>query len=99
MLNSILWSPILFGLIALLGPGGYAPWIAGVGTVNLDQRSFLLNFEITAFSTGSEWVRAVADMFETDFKSCTPATGADYRDQSLPFRIGVRIARLFSPIL
>ena len=33
MLNSILWTPILFGLIALLGPRRFAPWIAGVGTV------------------------------------------------------------------
>jgi NADH-quinone oxidoreductase subunit M len=33
MLNSILWTPILFGLIGLLAPRRFAPWIAGLGAV------------------------------------------------------------------
>ncbi len=73
--------------------------IAGVGTVNLDERSFRLNFELTAFSCEAGFTSAVAEMFERDFESCTPATASDYHDQALPFRLGVRVARLFSPIL
>ena len=73
--------------------------IAGIGTVNIDERSFRLNFEVTAFSCETEFVASVTEMFETDFESCVPATAADYHDKSLLFRLGVRIARLFSPIL
>ena len=73
--------------------------LAGVGTVNLDNRSISLNFEITAFSLEDDFIGAVEQMLEEDFKFCTPATGADFHDRPLHFRIAVRIARLFSPIL
>lgn len=33
MLNSILWTPLVFGLIALLVPRRFAPWAAGLGAV------------------------------------------------------------------
>ena len=73
--------------------------IAAVGTVNLDQRSISLNFEITAFSTSPAFVRSVEQMLERDFQQCERATGADYSERPLHFRIGVRVAHLFSPIL
>jgi len=33
MLSAIIWSPLLFGLISLLVPRRFAPWVAGLGTV------------------------------------------------------------------
>ena len=33
MLNSILWTPLIFGLIAMLVPKRLAPWTAGAGAV------------------------------------------------------------------
>jgi NADH-quinone oxidoreductase subunit M len=33
MLNSVLWTPLLFGFIALLAPRRFAAWIAGAGTL------------------------------------------------------------------
>jgi NADH-quinone oxidoreductase subunit M len=33
MLSAIVWSPLVFGLVSLLAPRRFAPWIAGVGTV------------------------------------------------------------------
>jgi len=73
--------------------------IAGVGTVNLDQRSFRLNFEVTAFSTGSGFVRDVEQMFERDFGSCAAAGPDDYTGKPFLHRFAIRASRLFSPIL
>ena len=33
MLNSVLWTPLVFGLIAMLVPKRFAPWAAGTGAV------------------------------------------------------------------
>lgn len=73
--------------------------IAGVGTVNLDQRSFRLNFEITAFSTGADFVRDVEEMLERDLEHCVPSGAQDYFAKPFPYRFAIRAARLFSPIL
>jgi cardiolipin synthase len=73
--------------------------IAGVGTVNLDQRSFRLNFEITAFSTEPAFVRKVGEMFERDFENCEATGPDDYSGKPFPHRFAIRASRLFSPIL
>lgn len=72
---------------------------AAVGTANLDNRSFALNFEITAVSSGGKMVSDVERMFMTDWERCRPAPGSEYSDRNVLFRVGVRIARLFNPIL
>ena len=33
MLSAILWTPLAFGLISLLAPRRFAPWVAGTGTL------------------------------------------------------------------
>ena len=43
--------------------------IAGIGTVNLDNRSFYLNFEVMTFSIDSHFVRGVETMLQKDFNS------------------------------
>ncbi len=73
--------------------------IAGVTTINLDQRSFHLNFEIGVFATGQAFVSQVAEMLELDFEKSRLITAADFRHRNLPFRVGVNVARLFSPVL
>jgi cardiolipin synthase len=73
--------------------------IAGVGTVNLDPRSFRLNFEVTAFFAEPGFIREIEEMFERDFGNCDPGSVDDYRGRSLPRRFAIRAARLFSPIL
>ena len=72
---------------------------AGIGTANLDQRSFALNFEITAIASGGSMVTDVERMFDEDLKHCRPAPGSEFHDRGFLFRVGVRIARLFNPIL
>lgn len=72
--------------------------IASVGTLNLDNRSCLLNFEATAVFFDARAARDVVDMMTTDFVNAvrmdTPITGQSWR-----IRILAPFARLFSPLL
>ncbi|HUG68015.1 MAG TPA: cardiolipin synthase [Pirellulaceae bacterium] len=72
---------------------------AAVGTANLDNRSFRLNFEITVLVEDTGFAAEAAKMFEHDFAQCRVAEPDDLEKRSLWFKIGVRIARLMSPIL
>jgi cardiolipin synthase len=73
--------------------------VAGVGTVNLDNRSFFLNFEATALVADADFVRQIEAMLIDDLENCTAVEKANYHNKPLPFRIASRIARLASPLL
>ena len=72
--------------------------IATVGTVNLDNRSFRINFEITMLCINRLFARDVAGMLERDFANCRKESVASYESRSFWFRLGVRCARLLAPI-
>jgi cardiolipin synthase len=72
--------------------------LAAVGTANLDNRSFRLNFEITAFSTDRKFVDEVAAMLVTDFTRASEAKVEDFINKPFLFRAACRAARLFAPI-
>jgi cardiolipin synthase len=72
--------------------------LAAVGTANLDNRSFRLNFEITAFSTDLKFVRHVEGMLVTDFNQAREAKVEDFRSKPFLFRAACRAARLLAPI-
>ncbi|MEI6178783.1 MAG: cardiolipin synthase [Verrucomicrobiota bacterium] len=72
--------------------------LAAIGTANLDNRSFRLNFEITAFSTDRPFVDQVAAMLATDFEGTRVARMDDFTGKSFLFRAATRAARLFAPI-
>ena len=73
--------------------------MASVGTANCDNRSFRLNFEITLAVADPVFVAQVEAMLLTDFNSCALVSADDYEDRSIPFKIGVMLSRLLSPIL
>ncbi len=73
--------------------------LAGVGTANLDNRSLRINFEITMAFTDAEFIRRVETMCRADFAAADPLTTDDVYRRSLAFRLAIRAARLFSPIL
>jgi cardiolipin synthase len=73
--------------------------VATIGTANFDNRSFRLNFEITAAIGGPEFVSRVERMFEDDFARSRPVAQGEYGDKSAWFRFKVRLARLTSPLL
>jgi cardiolipin synthase len=72
--------------------------LAAVGTANLDNRSFRLNFEITAFSTDPAFVEEVGTMLEKDFHHSREAQLEDFTLKPFYFRAAVRAARLLAPI-
>ena len=72
---------------------------AAVGTANLDNRSFRLNFEITILNYDSGFIKQVADMLSDDFSHTRPVTMEDYTQKSFFFKLAVRSARLLAPIL
>lgn len=73
--------------------------LAAVGTANLDNRSFRLNFEITLVVADQGFAHQVAQMLEQDFADSRRIELAELERRSLAFRVAVRTARLFSPIL
>ena len=72
--------------------------LAAVGTVNLDNRSFFLNFEITALLYGEDLIQNVREVLEEDFNGCREVSMAGYRARPVWFRAAVRIARLLAPV-
>jgi cardiolipin synthase len=72
--------------------------VAGVGTVNLDNRSFLLNFEIMAFLTQGAFLQHVEAMLDADLNSAKPVDLTEYSQRPFWFRLAVRVARLLAPL-
>ena len=69
--------------------------VASIGTLNLDIRSAMLNFEETAVIEGAEFAARVERMLDADFARAHPAPerlGTDVR-------LLAPVARLFGPLL
>jgi cardiolipin synthase len=73
--------------------------IAGVGTVNFDNRSFSINFEVTLWFVGRQMIADVTKMLEVDFARAKPFTAAARKEMAVLRRFLGEAARLFSPIL
>ena len=72
--------------------------LASVGTANLDNRSFRLNFEISMVFADRAFAAEVAAMLEKDFERCRAVSADDLHRRSFWFRLAVRFARLLSPV-
>jgi cardiolipin synthase len=72
--------------------------LASVGTANLDNRSFRLNFEISAFSNDRRFVSEVADMLREDFRNARETNMAELKEKPWWFSFAYRTARLLAPI-
>lgn len=73
--------------------------MAAVGTVNLDNRSFRLNFEVTALVLDKPFAATVADMFVDDFARSRQMQPEDIRQLTFGHRARSRAAYLFAPLL
>jgi cardiolipin synthase len=71
---------------------------ATVGTANFDNRSFRLNFEITAVITDAVFAAEVERMFEADFAKSRVMDPGEYDRKPWWFRFAVRLARLTGPV-
>jgi cardiolipin synthase len=72
--------------------------LATIGTHNFDNRSFLLNFEISAVVHDAEFCHRVAAMLEADFARADPIDPTSFAKRPLWFRFAMRAARLTAPI-
>jgi cardiolipin synthase A/B len=71
---------------------------ATVGTANFDNRSFRLNFEITAAISDAAFAAEVERMFEADFARSRVMDPGEYDRKPWWFRFEARLARLTGPV-
>lgn len=69
---------------------------AANGTANFGNRSFRLNFEVTAIITDADFASQMKRMFEDDFENSYLVNPHELEGRSYWFRLGVRLARLTS---
>ncbi|MFM2197031.1 MAG: cardiolipin synthase [Verrucomicrobiota bacterium] len=72
--------------------------MATVGTANLDNRSFRLNFEITAFVSDKKFISEIRKMLEADFANSTQVKVEEFTEKPFLFRAVCRAARLTAPV-
>lgn len=73
--------------------------VAGVGTVNLDNRSLYLNFEATALVADDVFIKQVEAMLIEDLDNSDPVRCEHFNEMPLYVRVAANIARLASPLL
>lgn len=72
---------------------------ASVGTANLDNRSFHINFEVNAFVYEIEMAKRLEKDFLVDFENCEELTYEEYKNRGILQKIKESIGKILSPIL
>lgn len=72
---------------------------ASVGSMNLDSRSFRLNFEVGALNVDRAFAAEVEAMLRADFAHAVEIDEREYRAAPYLRRVAMHVARLFDPIL
>ena len=72
---------------------------ASIGSMNLDSRSFRLNFEATALIVDRAFAAEVETMLEADFARARAVDEREYDDAPYLRRVAMHVARLFDPLL
>jgi len=72
--------------------------LAAVGSINVDYRSFHLNFELVVMVTDTEFCKQTETMLAADFARARLVDYAEYPRRPWWFKLAVRLARLFSPV-
>ncbi|WP_367948206.1 cardiolipin synthase [Devosia sp. WQ 349K1] len=73
--------------------------IATVGSVNFDNRSFAINFEITLWFTDPATINNIEAMLLKDFELCRKVELSEVRSRNWLFYVATQAAKLFSPVL
>lgn len=73
--------------------------MSAIGSANLDNRSFRLNFEVMLLTIDGGLAAQVEQMLLDDFAQARQQLAAEYRQAGPMRRLGMRLARLLSPIL
>ncbi|MGD1991109.1 MAG: cardiolipin synthase [Chromatiales bacterium] len=73
--------------------------VSTVGTANFDNRSFRLNFEVTAVIADEDFASQMEQMFEDDFAHSERIDPALLDEKPFWWHLGVNLSRLASPVL
>ncbi len=73
--------------------------VSAVGTANFDNRSFRLNFEVTALIVDREFAVKMQAMLEDDFANAVVIDPLEFDRKPFWWRFGVNLSRLASPVL
>jgi len=73
--------------------------VASVGTANMDNRSFTLNFEVNAFIYDEGVARSLKQAFINDMKLSNKLTSEAYAKRNMLVKFKEGISQLLSPIL
>jgi cardiolipin synthase len=71
---------------------------AAIGSINVDYRSFHLNFELVVMVADLEFCKQTEMMLAADFARARLVDYAEYKSRPWWFKLAVRLARLFSPV-
>ncbi len=74
-------------------------WLALIGTANVDNRSFRLNFEVAIASYEAEVCESLVTEFQADLATAHEVTANEVANYSAFRRLGQSFARLVSPLL
>lgn len=72
--------------------------LSAIGSANLDNRSFRLNFEVIGIVSDTAFNGEVSRMLEADLARSKPTGAGAMTGQSFWFRLLVRLARMLAPI-
>ncbi|WP_217446856.1 cardiolipin synthase [Cupriavidus basilensis] len=72
---------------------------AAVGSANLDNRSFRLNFELMVMTADRDFAASVTRMLEADFAQACQIERSEYTAAPRLRRMAMHVATLFAPIL
>ena len=73
--------------------------ISTVGTANFDNRSFRLNFEVTAIVVDKDFAKDMEAMFEQDFAHAETIDPKELDKKPFWWRLAVNVSRLAAPVL
>jgi cardiolipin synthase len=72
---------------------------AAIGSMNLDSRSFRLNFEVGALVVDRSFATEVEAMLEADLARAVAIDEKEYDNAPYLRRVAMHVARLFDPLL
>ncbi len=73
--------------------------VTSIGTANINNRSYLLDFEVNAFVYDSSFASAYEAVFMEDQKNCTELTLAWFEDKGRLTQGVYNFSRLFAPLM
>ena len=73
--------------------------VSTIGTANFDNRSFRLNFEVTAVIADRDFAKQMEAMFEQDFAHAVAIDPAELDKKPFWWRLAVRVSCLAAPVL